>query len=587
VRKFYFVTLIFLMFGAIFLLTACGLSEGGVQGNRAHLGTVPIFDAPFVFDDLEITLSSDFSLWMLRVHDIDFDGAYVLSIPITVTNIGQRGNGLFHSDVISFSPEGWSTAIVPDSINTATNIFSLGPMQPNLTKEGYIYIVYAGDGAYIIEFTNRVGESANLSFDFQFDYNIMQELSNELSPLDTIYFNGLEITFMEQISWGRILNSWSRHNTSVYFRVPVSIYNATSRIVHIPSNIDIFTPEGNSAISVGGDVGLESDEITFIDGVSPGRSIEGYLHVLFEGEGEYRFTITDSENPVFEISLSIPIYGFYDATPFANTGLSRHLSSQEMREFEFANAVTEEQEWSLAFGAVTLTHPQESLRVFQLNQLDSRGFETRLRNQWGIEDRQSALYFLIRLADADFQRFVADDIFNTFIRADGDIPRPDEIRAAIQLGTLSESLQVSLANLIIVEASHALREMDSDDSVWADIVASYTREEAWIVLTGIFVGRRIEDGLRASEGAFELLVDLFGYTREELLDLPTLAALDYSRAFEIARVGAKAGLLYEHETWPFLLHAAESASETYSGWREYIAAYILGRAVAQGRNVQL
>ncbi|MDR2869833.1 MAG: DUF1266 domain-containing protein [Deferribacteraceae bacterium] len=71
----------------------------------------------------------------------------------------------------------------------------------------------------------------------------------------------------------------------------------------------------------------------------------------------------------------------------------------------------------------------------------------------------------------------------------------------------------------------------------------------------------------------------FGYTEPELTTLPTLAAWDYGRCGFIARYSLWAGYIDEAIAWEYIHLCAEHAAAKYDSWRQYLAAYVLGRAL--------
>jgi len=83
--------------------------------------------------------------------------------------------------------------------------------------------------------------------------------------------------------------------------------------------------------------------------------------------------------------------------------------------------------------------------------------------------------------------------------------------------------------------------------------------------------------------AKEMLVRL-GYSAEELDEIRSLAAWDYGRTVFFARTSAIAGYMSEEEAWRYMMVAADNAAAQYSGWRQFAAAYMMGRAIAYGRN---
>jgi TPR repeat protein len=71
----------------------------------------------------------------------------------------------------------------------------------------------------------------------------------------------------------------------------------------------------------------------------------------------------------------------------------------------------------------------------------------------------------------------------------------------------------------------------------------------------------------------------FGYTEDELLSLSTLAAWDYGRLGFIARHSWDVGYIDKVTAWDYMLRCADNAARHYDSWREYLAAYVLGRAL--------
>jgi hypothetical protein len=301
-----FYVVIILLLGATALLTACGFLESISQGDE----TAATFDSPFIFDDFEITLSSDVASWLLRTPYVDFDGTYAFSIPISVTNIGESEIGLNFSHVFAFSPDGWNTAIVPENVNEETNIFTESSILPNSTIGGYIYIVYSEDGEYIVEFTDRIEESIELRFDFQFNHESMRKFSEEFALGETIYFNGLEITFEEEILWGKVdrTTTQTAHLLGeVYFSVPVSLVNTTSENADFPYEFDVFRPDGTLVREIGVAHGRRGS-ISGLVGLLPDGIMNSFLHVLFDGDGEYRVVLRDRAFEFGEIVVVVPVH---------------------------------------------------------------------------------------------------------------------------------------------------------------------------------------------------------------------------------------------------------------------------------------
>ena len=262
--------------------------------------------------------------------------------------------------------------------------------------------------------------------------------------------------------------------------------------------------------------------------------------------------------------------------PEGESFVSYVLTSDEMRAFEAENAVTEAQARYLAFGAFVLTNNRESIRVFALS--GSHNAAARILSDfWSVDCHESAMRQLVPLAYAEAQGPVADDIFNTFVR-NGRLEPINEL----DLYRFTHDLS-GLENIHAAAQRRAEGMPDEFERLKAMLeVSEAEEEEAFEVFVLLQMANRINQGLEAYQGAKAMLVDVFGFTEEELLAIPTLAAWDFGRTAIIARYGVAAGYLEENEAWEYLKKAADNAAEIYSDWREYTAAHILGRALAFG-----
>lgn len=262
--------------------------------------------------------------------------------------------------------------------------------------------------------------------------------------------------------------------------------------------------------------------------------------------------------------------------PPLDSHVAQALTSHEMRRFEEEHAVSPEQERYLAFGAFVLANNRESIRVFALG--DSGPHAARLLSEWwSVDDRESALEQLERLSSATGQSPIADEIYHTLV-VNGYLDYVDGFilfLAGFDM-TSMESLYNSSVNRAermddALDTLMELLELDEED-----------RDEAFELLVYMQFADRINRGLEAYLGARDMLINFLGFTEEELLSLPTLAAWDYGRVAIIARYAVEAGFLEEDEAWEYLKIAADSSAEIYTNWREYTAAHILGRALAFG-----
>jgi len=220
------------------------------------------------------------------------------------------------------------------------------------------------------------------------------------------------------------------------------------------------------------------------------------------------------------------------------------LQSNKIRQLEADSPVSQERQRLLTFGAVLLTRNLESCRTFQVK-ADRQTAVKVLDEWWGITNREAALHAVEYLSIAAGHTPVADPIYQNLI-----------LRKRLHLVSQKEALEylVGLTDQQIEEFG-----------LWNVPVP------------------RIISGLDSYQIAGEVLTDL-GYSETELSWVSSTAAWDYGRVGLIVRYGTKAGYLEEGETWEFMRSAADNAIRVYRNWREYLAGYVIGRAIGYGNN---
>ena len=99
-------------------------------------------------------------------------------------------------------------------------------------------------------------------------------------------FYELEITIGDDISWGRINAYWTENEGVYYFYLPVTFTNIGETSDGLSRwDFDIFGPNGISLEEI--DWYVDGPSIETSRDVRPGMTMETYLHILFDGDGEY------------------------------------------------------------------------------------------------------------------------------------------------------------------------------------------------------------------------------------------------------------------------------------------------------------
>ena len=208
----------------------------------------------------------------------------------------------------------------------------------------------------------------------------------------------------------------------------------------------------------------------------------------------------------------------------------------DFRSLKKAPAVSEDLQRYLLFGGLLMSVNNESNKAFNIVKSSAKEAKGILASTWGIEDRDDAMYVATHLSVANIHTYFADDIYRNLIKKGITEPTEEELKS--------------------LKLEHAQQP------------------------------ERINHGIATYKTAEAKLLKI-GYTEEELANIRTLAAWDYGRTAFIARYSAHAGYITMDEAWTFIIAAAENAASTYDGWRQYLAAYVLGRCVAYGEFLNI
>lgn len=108
------------------------------------------FNETFEFDDLNITIGSDYTFTTVSNKYSDYYNKAVIKLPITIKNISNETHGLnmFYYDI--YGSQGTEVKDVNSYFDE--NVDYAGDLRSGAEYTKYLYIVYDGDGLYTIEF---------------------------------------------------------------------------------------------------------------------------------------------------------------------------------------------------------------------------------------------------------------------------------------------------------------------------------------------------------------------------------------------------------------------------------------------------
>lgn len=189
------------------------------------------------------------------------------------------------------------------------------------------------------------------------------------------------------------------------------------------------------------------------------------------------------------------------------------------------SSLDDEQIRQLAFGAVLATRNKLKFDTMEVSRLESQIFTQVIERDWDIVDKTTALEMLDWLA-----------IEGHHLSLDPDYYGFDEILNFLQ------------------EGPDAIREEDLD----------------------------LDEELQAYVNTVTILMEEFGYTKEEIDAIDTVSAWDYDRLVTLARFTYVAGYINQEEAWEYIEHAVSQGVNDYDSWKSYFAGVMIGRAIWSG-----
>ena len=134
--------------------------NNGTNSNKSVYG----FDETFTFDDLEITIGSNYSFDVVDNQFSEYNGQTTVKLPITVKNLKDETHGLnmFYYNIYGSNGTKANSvsAYFDEDIDTA------GDLRSGASYTKYLYFLYDGDGTYAIEF-NNYSEKPTVEFEIK------------------------------------------------------------------------------------------------------------------------------------------------------------------------------------------------------------------------------------------------------------------------------------------------------------------------------------------------------------------------------------------------------------------------------------
>ena len=194
---------------------------------------------------------------------------------------------------------------------------------------------------------------------------------------------------------------------------------------------------------------------------------------------------------------------------------------------------------------------------------------------WEISDRYDSLALLEKLSEANLQVPVISEIFDHIIKKfQYEIIRGvfTPIRSE---NLLDMNLPKNFQNLWTSSTSNANNDIKAFLSYLhnpGDTGSTFHN------ITASLLTSRLNNGVAGYEEAIRSLV-VYGFSVDELTKIDNFSAWDLGRCGRVAALAVTASYLDKNTAWQYVLTAGKNAYSGYTSWRQFLAAYFIGRSV--------
>jgi len=200
-----------------------------------------------------------------------------------------------------------------------------------------------------------------------------------------------------------------------------------------------------------------------------------------------------------------------------------------------------------------------------------------LAEKWNVTDWGSSLASLEKLSKAEDTNPLISEIFTNAI---------EDSQYEIIRGIFAPLKHDSLLSLDIPKYfSHlwksSTNKANSDIAAFMDFLnGAEDANKTFHGITASMLLSRINNSISGYEQAIRSLI-VSGYTREELVAITNFSAWDLGRCGYLAKLAAIAGFIDDATSYQYMM-AAGNGLTPYSSWRQFLAAYFIGRSIMDG-----
>ena len=264
-----------------------------------------------------------------------------------------------------------------------------------------------------------------------------------------------------------------------------------------------------------------------------------------------------------------------------------YLHTKAMKNFEEIYKGSEEEQRWLAFSAPLMLTIFESPYTFKMKrEIAKPSLKRRLEEKWEITDGETALEAMVKLASGSVQTSMVDTLYHGLkacqikkhLELEEEVILMDVDRFGTDEEDDIEQNEFPMEEYLALESALGEKYNEIHDE-FKEYLTNIDYKGIGSDLTEMNHGQEAARILSNFSWASNALLSA-KYSAKDLCELKSLAAWDVGRVGYIARICVHLGYLEESDVWEYIKDSGERGLGNYGSWREYLAAYSLGQALA-------
>ena len=208
-------------------------------------------------------------------------------------------------------------------------------------------------------------------------------------------------------------------------------------------------------------------------------------------------------------------------------------------------------------------------------------FAAKTLESWDVKDGTTAIAAMESFCSAQAHNPIVSEIFDNIIQKN----QYEIIRGIFTPIKQNDLLGLNLAQNFIKLWKSITNNANEDIEAFTDYLANPAENITFHNITQSVVLNRINTGVAGYERTIRSLI-VFGCSMDEITKITNFCAWDLGRTGFVAKMSVAAGFIDSDTAWKYMLKAGDDAYKTYISWRQFLAAYFLGRGMALTQKEQ-